>query len=123
MKVAQIIKLVILGLYLMGMLLVGILTYAKNEDFQDYVLGGRKLGKWSTALSAQASDMSGWLLVGLPGAAYLSGVEAGWIAIGLAVGTYGELLPKDLEYIQKKQEIHLLFLIILKKDLTIKAEF
>ena len=88
MKVAQIIKLVILGLYLMGMLLVGILTYAKNEDFQDYVLGGRKLGKWSTALSAQASDMSGWLLVGLPGAAYLSGVEAGWIAIGLAVGTY-----------------------------------
>ena len=91
MKVAQIIKLVILGLYLMGMLLVGILTYAKNEDFKDYVLWGRKLGKWSTALSEKASDMSGWLLVGLPGAAYLSGVEAGWRAIGLAVVTDANL--------------------------------
>ncbi|MGL4790011.1 MAG: sodium/proline symporter PutP, partial [Anaerotignaceae bacterium] len=60
--------------------------------------------KWSTALSAQASDMSGWLLVGLPGAAYLSGVEAGWIAIGLGIGTYAnwKILAKRLRIYTEK---------------------
>ena len=104
MSSSQIIKLIILGIYLLGMLAVGIVTYAKNEDFQDYVLGGRKLGKWSTAISAQASDMSGWLLVGLPGAAYLAGVEAGWIAIGLGIGTYAnwKILAKKLRVYTEK---------------------
>jgi sodium/proline symporter len=67
---------------------VGVITYRKTSNFSDYVLGGRKLGSWTTALSAQASDMSGWLLLGLPGAAYIGGIEAMWIAIGLALGTY-----------------------------------
>ena len=101
---SQLIKIAILGLYLLGMLAVGFITYGKNQDFQDYVLGGRKLGKWTTALSAQASDMSGWLLVGLPGAAYLAGVEAGWIAIGLGIGTYvnWRILAKRLRIYTEK---------------------
>lgn len=81
-------KLIILGVYLLGMLIVGFLTMKKTKNFSDYVLGGRKLGKWTTALSAQASDMSGWLLLGLPGAIYLSGMVEAWVAIGLAIGTY-----------------------------------
>lgn len=55
---------------------------------RDYLLAGRGIGRWVAALSAGASDMSGWLLLGLPGYAYLSGLEAGWIALGLALGTY-----------------------------------
>ena len=71
------------------MLGIGWYFYFKTKDLSDYILGGRKLGKWVTSLSAQASDMSGWLLMGLPGAAYVSGVSgAAWIAIGLAAGTY-----------------------------------
>ncbi len=81
-------KLIVLLLYLISMIGVGVIFYSKTEDFSDYVLGGRKLGPWTAALSAQASDMSGWLLIGLPGAAYLAGVEAAWIAIGLGLGTY-----------------------------------
>ena len=81
-------KLVILGLYLLLMLVIGFMTAKKTKDFSDYILGGRKLGKWSTALSAQASDMSGWLLLGLPGAIYLTGMVEAWVAIGLALGTY-----------------------------------
>ena len=76
-------------LYLLGMLAIGGYFYFKTKNLEDYILGGRKLGKWVTSISAQASDMSGWLLMGLPGLAYLSGVSnAGWTAIGLAVGTY-----------------------------------
>ena len=60
-----------------------------NQSSEDYFLGGRTLGPWVTAMSAEASDMSGWLLMGLPGVAYLTGLaEASWTAIGLAVGTY-----------------------------------
>ncbi len=65
--------------------------YAKraNQNSQEYFLGGRKLGPWVTAMSAEASDMSGWLLMGLPGVAYWCGIsDAAWTAIGLAVGTY-----------------------------------
>jgi len=62
--------------------------YGKTRTTTEYFLGGRKLGSWVVSMSAQASDMSGWLLMGLPGAAYLSGVSAGWIAIGLGIGTY-----------------------------------
>ena len=61
----------------------------KNQTSSDYILGGRKLGKFVSAMSAEASDMSGWLLLGLPGVAYLTGLSsAGWTAIGLAIGTY-----------------------------------
>ncbi len=65
--------------------------YAKksNQSSENYFLGGRGLGPWLTALSAEASDMSGWLLMGLPGVAYFTGAsEAMWTAIGLALGTY-----------------------------------
>ena len=67
---------------------IGMYFYGKSRTTDEYFLGGRRLGSWVVSMSAQASDMSGWLLMGLPGAAYLSGISAGWIAIGLAVGTY-----------------------------------
>ena len=60
-----------------------------NKNPENYFIGGRSLGPWVSALSAEASDMSGWLLMGLPGVAYWIGVsEAAWTAIGLALGTY-----------------------------------
>lgn len=74
--------------YLIFMLAIGITYYKRTSNINDYVLGDRNLGSWVTALSAQASDMSGWLLMGLPGYAFVSGMEAIWIAIGLAIGTY-----------------------------------
>ncbi|MCI6561359.1 MAG: sodium/proline symporter PutP [Ruminococcus sp.] len=75
--------------YLGVMIAVGIVFSKKNNNVGDFYLGGRKLGPLVTAMSAEASDMSSWLLMGLPGVAYLSGAsEAGWTAIGLAVGTY-----------------------------------
>jgi sodium/proline symporter len=74
--------------YLAFMLAIGSHFYKKNESLSDYLLGDRQLNKWVAAMSAQASDMSGWLLLGLPGYAYLQGLEASWIALGLAVGTY-----------------------------------
>lgn len=77
------------ALYLGSMLTIGFLTYKKTMSTDEYFLGGRSIGPWSTALSAEASDMSGWLLMGLPGVAYFSGMqEAFWTAIGLLVGTY-----------------------------------
>lgn len=75
-------------LYLLFMMAIGMYFYGKNNTTTEYFLGGRKLGSWVTSMSAQASDMSGWLLMGLPGAAYLSGISSGWIAIGLGIGTY-----------------------------------
>ncbi len=75
-------------LYFILVLWVGIYFYNKSNNISDYFLAGRKLGSWVTALSAQASDMSGWLLLGLPAAAFTSGLSASWIAIGLAAGTY-----------------------------------
>jgi len=75
-------------IYIGVMLAIGWLAYRRTGDLADYILGGRKLGSWVTALSAGASDMSGWLLLGLPGYAYVAGLEAGWIALGLLVGTY-----------------------------------
>ncbi len=76
------------AVYLIFMICIGMFFYGKNRTTTEYFLGGRKLGSWVVSMSAQASDMSGWLLMGLPGAAYLSGISAGWIAIGLAAGTY-----------------------------------
>lgn len=75
--------------YLLLVLGIGIYYAKKNNDVSDFYLGGRQLGPFVTAMSAEASDMSGWLLMGLPGLAYLTGVaDAGWTAIGLALGTY-----------------------------------
>ena len=75
--------------YLGCMLYVGYRCSKNNNDSADFYLGGRKLGPLVTAMSAEASDMSSWLLMGLPGLAYLTGVaDAGWTAIGLSIGTY-----------------------------------
>ena len=78
-------------LYLGVMVAIGIKHYSKTDSLSEYILGGRKLGSWVTAMSAQASDMSGWLLIGLPGTAYViygGTSEAIWTAIGLFIGTY-----------------------------------
>jgi len=77
-----------LVVYLIFMITIGMYFYNKNNTPADYFLGNRKLGSWVTSMSAQASDMSGWLLMGLPGAVYASGLLEGWTAVGLAVGTY-----------------------------------
>jgi sodium/proline symporter len=69
-------------------LLLGALAYRRTGTLADFILGGRSLGSWVTALSAQATDMSGWLLMGLPGLAYASGFDAVWMAAGLFVGTW-----------------------------------
>ncbi len=76
------------ALYTAVMIAVGTVACRRTKDLSDYILGGRKLGSGVTALSAGASDMSGWLLLGLPGYAYLAGLEATWIAAGLLAGTY-----------------------------------
>ena len=71
------------------MIMIGVMYAKKNNSSSDFFLGGRKVGPWMTALSAEASDMSGWLLMGLPGLAYLGGMkEAFWTALGLVIGTY-----------------------------------
>ncbi|WP_143890608.1 sodium/proline symporter PutP [Tepidimonas alkaliphilus] len=79
---------IMFGLYLGGMLLVGWLGWRATRSLSDYILGGRRLGAWVTALAAGASDMSGWLLMGLPGAIFLSGLSEAWIAVGLVAGAY-----------------------------------
>ncbi|PCJ46445.1 MAG: sodium/proline symporter PutP [Gammaproteobacteria bacterium] len=75
-------------IYLVGMLAIGIFAYKLTNNLSDYILGGRKLGSAVTALSAGASDMSAWLLLGLPGAMYVGGLSEGWIALGLVIGAY-----------------------------------
>jgi sodium/proline symporter len=74
--------------YLAVVLAIGIIAWRSTVDLRDYILGGRRLGRWTTALSAQASDMSGWLLLGLPGYAYLAGLESLWLVVGLLAGTW-----------------------------------
>jgi sodium/proline symporter len=74
--------------YLLVVLAIGIVAWRSTADLKDYILGGRRLGRWVTALSAQASDMSGWLLLGLPGYAYLAGLESLWPVVGLLAGTW-----------------------------------
>lgn len=79
--------LIAFGVYLIGMVFVGAVYMRRNNNTEDYFLGGRNLGGFVAALSAQASDMSGWLLMGLPGAVYAFGTGQAWIAIGLFIGT------------------------------------
>lgn len=75
-------------IYILAMLGIGFYAYKSTENLSDYILGGRSLGSVVTALSAGASDMSGWLLMGLPGAVFIAGISESWIAIGLTVGAY-----------------------------------
>lgn len=79
---------IMFAIYLLAMLAIGWLGYLGTKNLSDYILGGRSLGSFVTALSAGASDMSGWLLMGLPGAIYVSGLSESWIAIGLCLGAY-----------------------------------
>ncbi len=81
-------QIVSLVAYLLGMLAIGGWAYRRTSNLDDYMLGGRGLGPAVSALSAGASDMSGWLLLGLPGAIYASGLVEGWIAIGLTIGAW-----------------------------------
>ena len=82
--------LIAMVIYMAAVIILGV-TFARraNASSDAYFLGGRSLGPWVTAMSAEASDMSGWLLMGLPGVAYWCGIaDAAWTAIGLAAGTY-----------------------------------
>ena len=86
---SQICIIIAIVIYLCGMIYIGISFSKNNTRTDEFYLGGRKLGPLVTAMSAEASDMSSYLLMGLPGLAYISGIaDVGWTAIGLAVGTY-----------------------------------
>ncbi len=76
------------ALYIVAVLGIGVAAYMATRNFGDYILGGRRLGGFVTAMAAGASDMSGWLLMGLPGAIYAAGLVEAWIAIGLTIGAY-----------------------------------
>ncbi len=78
----------VMAVYVAAMMGIGVVAYRSTQDFADYILGSQRLGYWVSALSAEASDMSGWLMLGLPGFAYTFGFRAGWIALGLLAGTY-----------------------------------
>jgi sodium/proline symporter len=84
----QAITIATMALYMGVCLWFGVIAWRRTRDLGDYILGGRSLGSWVTALSAQATDMSGWLLMGLPGLAYASGFDSIWLLAGLAVGTW-----------------------------------
>lgn len=75
-------------LYFFVVLVIGLVAWWNTRNLADYILGGRRLGPFAAALSAGASDMSGWLLLGLPGYAYVAGLEAGWLALALLLGSY-----------------------------------
>ncbi|GGE29943.1 sodium:proline symporter [Pullulanibacillus camelliae] len=77
-----------LAVYLIAMLAIGYYSYKKTANLSDYMLGDRGLGPAVTALSAGASDMSGWMMMGLPGAMYATGLSSAWLAIGLTIGAY-----------------------------------
>ncbi|NOW07928.1 sodium/proline symporter PutP [Clostridium beijerinckii] len=81
-------SIIAIGVYLLILLAIGYYSYKKTSNLSDYMIGGRGLGPLVTALSAGASDMSGWMLMGLPGAVYLTGISNIWIGIGLTVGAY-----------------------------------
>lgn len=75
-------------IYIVAMIAIGFAAWRYTKNLSDYILGGRSLGSFVTAMSAGASDMSGWLLMGLPGAIYASGVSESWIALGLILGAW-----------------------------------
>ncbi|WP_346844803.1 sodium/proline symporter PutP [uncultured Rothia sp.] len=84
----QAFQIVALAIYFLAMIAIGVWAKSKNNNLDDYILGGRSLSPTTAALSAGASDMSGWLLMGLPGALYITGLAEGWMAIGLTIGTW-----------------------------------
>ena len=89
MTTSNICILITIIVYLLLVIWIGVVFSKKNKTTDDFYLGGRRLGPFVTAMSAEASDMSSWLLMGLPGVAYLTGVaDAFWTAAGLAIGTY-----------------------------------
>lgn len=83
----MIISIIVFALYLLVLVGVGVVTYLRTKSYSDYNLAGRSNNKWVAAISAESSDMSGWLLMGLPGAAYASGFASIWTLIGLIFGT------------------------------------
>lgn len=89
--------------YLLVMIVIGIVTYRMTSTLSDYILGGRNLGSWVTAFSASASDFSGWLLIGLPGAAYATGLGQWslWLALGLGIGAM-----VNWQYVAKRLRIY-----------------
>ncbi|MEE2054289.1 sodium/proline symporter PutP [Nocardiopsis tropica] len=92
------------AVYLTGMVAIGLWAYKRTVSQSDFVLGGRQLNSWVAALSANASDFSGWLLLGLPGAIYVSGLGEAWIAVGLACGFAGSwilLAPRLRVYTER----------------------
>ncbi|WP_044642174.1 sodium/proline symporter PutP [Risungbinella massiliensis] len=88
----QIQVIISLTIYMIGMLAIGYWAYKKTSNLSDYMLGGRGLGPAVTALSAGASDMSGWMMMGIPGAMMASGLSNSWIVIGLIIGAYANYL-------------------------------
>ncbi|HAU01911.1 MAG TPA: sodium:proline symporter, partial [Porticoccaceae bacterium] len=99
--------------YVLIVLAIGLYAYSKTKDAGDYFLGGRTLSPWVSAISAGASDMSGWILLGLPGYAYVAGLEAGWITLGLTIGVAANWL-----LVAKRLRIYSM---ILKDAVTIPA--
>lgn len=81
-------QLIALAIYFAAMVGIGLYAFRQTKDHEDYMLGGRSLSPGTAALSAGASDMSGWLMMGLPGAIFVSGLFEAWIGIGLLIGAY-----------------------------------
>ena len=107
MSGTQITMLIAMVLYLFGMMGIGIKLSERTSSVGDFYLAGRKLGPFVTAMSAEASDMSSWLLLGIPGLAYLAGIaEAGWTIIGLAVGTYLAVCRKKTAPLYREEQFH-----------------
>ena len=99
----EIYQLISIFIYLAIMLYIGWYSYKRTSNLTDYMLGGRSLGPAVTALSAGAADMSGWLLMGLPGGIYVTGLADAWIAIGLTLGAYANwffIAPRLRSYSQ-----------------------
>lgn len=100
-------EIIAIALYMLLMLAIGVYAYRKStSNSEEFLIGGRKLGPAVTALSAGAADMSGWLLMGLPGAMYIAGISSGWIIIGLVIGAYLNYLivaPRLRIYTEKAQ--------------------
>ena len=89
MNTISFVIMVTIAVYLLMMLAIGFIYSKNNNDSTDFYLGGRKMGPLVTAMSAEASDMSSWLLMGIPGLAYFSGIcEPFWTILGLGIGTY-----------------------------------
>ncbi|HEY4540153.1 MAG TPA: sodium:proline symporter, partial [Faecalibacter sp.] len=82
-------EIISIGIYMLLMIGIGVYSFRKsNSNSEDFLIGGRKMGAAVTALSAGSSDMSGWLLMGVPGAMYFTGLSSIWIAIGLTIGAF-----------------------------------